>query len=106
MLLVDEHEANIEASAAGNVDALMGRIKIDAVHALRRWKVCNFFPRRGVHDNHGRWSAGANEQPVGGFIKRPIARPLAAYGPRRENLALSGIDDLDLIVDGIENKQS
>src|SRR6266705_666728 len=31
VLLVDEHRANIEASAAGNVDALMRRIKIDAI---------------------------------------------------------------------------
>ena len=30
MLLVHEHKANVEASAAGNVDTLMRRIKIDA----------------------------------------------------------------------------
>ncbi len=40
-----------------------------------------------------------------GFIKCPVARPLAAHRPRGENLALSSINDLDLTADGIENKQ-
>src|SRR6266852_4230844 len=105
VLLVDEHRANIEASAAGNVHALARCIEIDAIHALNRWKVCNFLARRGVHDNQCRRGAGTDKQPVRGFIKCPIARPLAAHRPRGENLALSSIDDLDLTADRIEYKQ-
>src|SRR4051812_11246171 len=48
MLLINEHRADVEASPAGNVNALVRRIEIHRVHALDCREFCDLLAGCGV----------------------------------------------------------
>ena len=102
LLLVHEHIADVGVSATRNVHALARRIKINAVHALDRRKLRNFFPGRGVHHNHFWRVSGANQEAMGGFIQCPVPGTFTAYRPGGADLPLSFANHLNLAGNRVE----
>src|SRR5207244_6943045 len=84
---------------------LSRRVKIDAVHAVRSWEVCDFLARFGVYDNHFGRSAGTHEHAKGRPIEGGVAWVLAAYLPSRNYLSFFRIDHLDLVSNGDAHKK-
>src|SRR5207249_205472 len=105
LLVIDINKAGRQLSSPRDVYTLPRRIKIDAVHPVRGWKVSDFLARLGVHDNHFGRSAGADEQARGRLVEGSVAWALAAYLPSRNYLPFVRVDYLDLVGNGNEHKK-
>src|SRR5438093_1335674 len=105
LLVIDINKAGRQLSSPRDVYTLPRRIKIDAVHPVRGWKVSDFLARLGVHDNHFGRSAGADGQARGRLVEGSVAWALAADLPSRNYLPFVRVDYLDLVGNGNEHKK-